>query len=88
VIWTRARLKALRWQMKADLLLLDEKEARHIAQRLGLNIMGVIGVLFLAYNRKEIDRIKPCLDALRQTAGFYLSESLYSAILEKANENK
>jgi predicted nucleic acid-binding protein len=79
---------ALAIEMKADLLLLDEKEARHIAQRLGLNIMGVIGVLFLAYNRKEIDRIKPCLDALRQTAGFYLSESLYSAILEKANENK
>jgi hypothetical protein len=36
--------------------------------------------------KNEIDHMKPSLDALRQTAGFYLSEPLYQAVLEQAKE--
>jgi predicted nucleic acid-binding protein len=67
-------------------VLLDEKEGRHAAQRMGLTVMGVIGVLLLALGRNKIDSIKPYLDALQQTAGFYISESLYQAVLEQAKE--
>jgi predicted nucleic acid-binding protein len=77
---------ALALEIKADLVLLDEKEARHIARRLGLNVMGVVGVLIYAHKRKEIDQVKPYLDALRQTAGFYLNEALYLAVLEQIKE--
>lgn len=73
-------------ELNADIVLLDEKEGRHAAQRLGLTMMGVVGVLLFALGRKEIDTIQPYLDALRQTAGFYLSETLYQAILEQTQE--
>lgn len=73
-------------EMKADLVLLDEKEGRRAAHRLGLNVMGVIGVLLLGRERKEIDSIRYYLDALRQTAGFFFDENLYQLILEQAKE--
>lgn len=79
---------ALAVELKADLILLDEKEARHTAQRLGLKVMGVIGILLLAHARQEIPSVKPYLDALRQIAGFYLSEELYQAVLKQANGDK
>jgi predicted nucleic acid-binding protein len=74
-------------ELNADVVLLDEKDGRHAAQRLNLSILGVVGVLLLAYRKKEIGAIKPYLDALRQTAGFYMSESIYQAVLKEANEN-
>jgi predicted nucleic acid-binding protein len=74
---------ALALELNSNLVLLDEKEGRHAAQRLGLSVMGVVGVLLLAHAKNEIDHVKPYLDALRQTAGFYLSESLYQAVLEQ-----
>lgn len=36
---------ALALEIAADLVLLDEKEARHLAQRLGLRVVGVVGLL-------------------------------------------
>ncbi len=78
---------ALALELKADLVLLDEKEGRHAARRLGLNVIGVVGILLLAHERKEIDQVKSYLDALRQTAGFYLSDALYWAVLEQTKEN-
>jgi len=54
---------------------------------LGLKVIGVLGVLLEAKSKGTIDRVRPFLDALRQTAGFYLSESLYQAVLTLASEN-
>ena len=77
---------ALAVAVKADLVLLDEKEARHTAHRLGFKVMGVVGILLLAHTRQYIPQVKPNLDALRHIAGFYLDEKLYQAILKQANE--
>jgi len=65
---------------------MDEKEGRHAAQRLGLKVMGVVGILILAKERGEIEAITPHLDALRQIAGFYLGEAVYKAALEQVHE--
>lgn len=77
---------ALALELKADILLMDEKEGRRSAQRLGLRTFGVVGLLLDAKIQKEIWAIRPHLDALRQTAGFYLSEALYLATLDAADE--
>ena len=42
-----------------------------------LDFVGVVGVLLEAKHSGFIETIRPHLDALRQTAGFYLSESVY-----------
>ncbi len=78
---------ALALELDADLVLLDEKEGRRAANRLGLRVIGVVGILLEAKANSYIDAVHPHLDALRQTAGFYLSESLYQYALALAGES-
>lgn len=77
---------ALALELGAGLLLLDEREGRHAAQRLGIKVVGVVGVLLEAKSHGVIPYIRPHLDALRQNAGFYLKESLYQSVLVLAKE--
>ncbi len=77
---------ALAVEMGADIVLLDEKEGRHAAQRLGARVIGTVGVLLEAKARNKIAAVRPHLDALRQVAGFYLSDSLYRSVLVLARE--
>ncbi len=77
---------ALALELGVDIILLDEKEGRHAAQRFGLHVVGVVGVLLEAKAKRVIEGLQPHLDALRQTAGFYLGESVYQSALELAGE--
>ena len=79
---------ALALELDADLVLLDEKEGRHAAQRLGLRVMGVVGILLEAKAKGAMDALRPQLDALRQKAGFYLSDPVYQRVLRLAKEDK
>jgi predicted nucleic acid-binding protein len=77
---------ALAIELKADLVLLDEKEGRHAAIRLGLRPLGALGLLLQAKHVGAIVEIRSLLDALREQAGFFLGESLYWQLLEQAGE--
>jgi len=79
---------ALALELSADLVLLDEREGRHAAQRLGLRVAGVVGVLLEAKSQSAVDAIRPHLDALRHKAGFYLAEGVYHAALALAGESE
>jgi predicted nucleic acid-binding protein len=79
---------ALALELEADLVLLDEKEGRHAARRLGVRVLGVVGVLLEAKANSAVDAVRPHLDALRQTAGFYLSDSVYRRVLALAEESE
>lgn len=70
------------------MVLLDERDGRVTAQRFGLQVTGVLGVLLEAKNKGLIKTIRPALDALRQQAGFYIHEKLYQQILTLANEHQ
>jgi predicted nucleic acid-binding protein len=78
---------ALALELSADLVLMDEREGRHAAQRMGVPVIGVVGILIEAKAQGAIDSIRPHLDALRQTAGFYLSQSLYQYAVLLADES-
>ncbi len=60
-------------------ILMDEKEGRHTAQRLGFKTVGVVGVLIEARSHGLITRVSPLLDRLRREAGFFLSDSVVQA---------
>jgi predicted nucleic acid-binding protein len=77
---------ALALQTKADWLLIDEKERRTMARRLGLRITGVLGVLLHAKRTGQIDQIKPAVLALRERARFFISSELEVEILRRAGE--
>ena len=77
---------ALAVEMKADLLLLDERRGRSIAARLGLRFVGLLGVLIEAKRQGYLAAVKPILEDLITKAGFWVSQRLHARVLEAAGE--
>ena len=77
---------ALALELSADLILLDERDGRNAAERAGLRVTGVLGVLLRAKNDGQIQLLKPEVEALRARAQFFLSARLQEAVLELAGE--
>jgi uncharacterized protein len=73
-------------EKKADVLLIDEKKGRLIAEREGVPIIGLIGVLVAAKRKKIIKNVREVLDKLEQEAGFRVSQSLRNHILSIVGE--
>mgnify|MGYP001048618110 CR=1 FL=1 len=77
---------ALATQLAADLVLLDEREARRVAQRLHLRVTGTLGVLLRAKYSGAIPSLTAEINALRAKAGFFISTELEHRILREAGE--
>lgn len=77
---------ALMLEMKADLIILDDMEARQVAIDYSLNIIGLGGVLISAKSKGVIPQVKPLLDRIISISGFYLSAKIYHLILKTAGE--
>jgi hypothetical protein len=60
---------SLALETRADQVVLDDLQARRLANDLGLAVVGTAGVLFAAKQRGLICAVRPPLDALR-AAGF------------------
>ncbi len=73
-------------EANAPLLLMDEKLGRAAAMRVGIRVIGLLGVLIEAKSRGHIAAVRPLLDALRAGPGFYIAPALYSQVLQQAGE--
>ncbi|MEO1147365.1 MAG: DUF3368 domain-containing protein [Cyanobacteria bacterium J06638_22] len=73
-------------QLKADLLLMDERRGRALAVNYGLRVTGLLGVLLQAKRNGLIPAVKPLMDQLIEIANFRISNQLYALVLETANE--
>ncbi len=78
---------ALALELESDLVLMDEREGRHWAQRHGLHLVGILGLLIEAKAKGFIENARFQLDALRSRAGFFLSDPLYDEVLRLAGES-
>nr|WP_199305049.1 DUF3368 domain-containing protein [Phormidium sp. FACHB-592] len=77
---------ALALELGADLLLIDERRGRAEADRLGIKITGLLGILIEAKRKRLIVAVKPLMDALIATSDFRVSSALYDQILNIVNE--
>ena len=77
---------ALAVELDAELVLLDEREARQRAKDLGLTVTGALGVLLRAKLRKAIPSLEHEVNALRTLAGFRIHDQLVETLLHDAGE--
>ncbi|MFM7885033.1 MAG: DUF3368 domain-containing protein [Microcystis panniformis] len=77
---------ALALELQADDLLIDERLGRQEALRLGLSIIGILGILLVAKQRSLIPQVQPVMDTLISQAGFRVSSQLYQRVLALAEE--
>ena len=78
---------ALAKELNAELLLIDEHLGREIAEREGIQIIGLLGVFLIAKKRGIINSIKKIISLLESEANFWLSDSLKNEVYKLAGEN-
>ena len=78
---------ALALELEMTEILLDERDGRTAARNLGLQPVGVLGVLLRAKLAGEITSLAAALSALRQEAGFFVGDELAAAVLAEAGES-
>lgn len=77
---------ALAVEEDAPLVLLDETDARQIAERYGLLKTGIVGVLIRAKGEGKIMSLRVELDKLRTQGGFWIADQLYEQALRAVGE--
>lgn len=73
-------------ELKADLLLMDERRGRTLATNYRLSVTGLLGVLLQAKRNGFIPAVKPLMDQLIEQADFRVSSKLYATVLQTADE--
>ncbi len=77
---------ALAMELQADFLLMDEIKGRNEAEKLGIKVTGIIGVLLRAKAEGLIENVKPLMDKLINDCNFRIRPELYQKALLLANE--
>ena len=77
---------ALALKVKAEWVLLDEREARKIAKDLGLKVTGILGILLRAWREGELPSLQGEMEALRERAGFRIGPELFAELVKQSGE--
>jgi len=76
---------SLALELRADIVILDERQARRLALGLGLPVVGTAGILLRAKRAGLIPAVRPLLDELLGFE-FRLSPAIRAKVLEDAGE--
>ena len=71
---------------KAVTILMDEHDGRAKANAMGLQPVGILGILLRAKKSSQVKSVKESMQALRQEAGFFIDDDLYQLVLDEAKE--
>ena len=72
-------------ELKARLLIIDDKTGRSAAKRRGIHVIGIGGILLSAKKAGLLGKVAPILDELA-SVGYRLSPALCNRIAELADE--
>ena len=72
--------------INADRVLMDEKEGRQRATKLGVRTIGVIGILIVARQTRRIESLANEIARLRREAGFFVGRALEGQALAEVGE--
>jgi predicted nucleic acid-binding protein len=67
-------------------VLLDEKDARRVARRMKLNVLGTVGLLIWSKKAGLIGSLHDQLEALQVQGGFRLSQTVCDEALRAVKE--
>ena len=81
-----AQAIALALSIPDSTVLLDDAQARRVAERFGVNRIGTLGILRRAKKAGLLETIKPCISQL-QANGIYIRQNLIDAILYDVGES-
>lgn len=76
---------AIAQSLSGSIAVLDDLAARRCAQALGLQVIGTLGIILAAKQRKILPAVKPALDAV-VAAGMFISAAHIHDVLAKAGE--
>ena len=76
---------ALALEIRADLILLDDRAARRLATALRIPLLGTLGLLLRAKSAGLIPNVRSRIEALRSLP-FHIAPRLYEAVLKTAGE--
>ncbi len=77
---------ALALELRADLILIDETAGRARAKQVGLDTIGVLGILLEAKHRGLLETLAPLLDQLQTEHRFFIGSRLRNDVLLRAGE--
>lgn len=77
---------ALALENEMKVILIDEHDGRAKAKTLGLQPVGILGVLLKAKQTGTINSVANAMQALRNQAGFFIADNLVNMILNEALE--
>lgn len=71
-------------ERKADILLMDEAKGRTVSGKMGITVMGTIGILISCYEDALIssEEVRRCIDNL-QRSGRHIGERHYRMLLDR-----
>lgn len=84
--WGESEAIALSIEQGIMTIVMDERDGRTRAKAMGLSPIGVVGILLRAKKSNEIASISNALNALRESAGFFISKTFQDEILREAGE--
>jgi predicted nucleic acid-binding protein len=77
---------ALALETRSQVILLDEHDGRIKARAMGLQPIGVLGILLRAKKDGRVPSLKACIEALQSEVGFFVADELVQTILGQAGE--
>ncbi len=70
-----------------DRVILDDKQARKIAEKQGLKLIGTVGILILAKEKGIVNEVRPLIVQMRKRINFRISQEIVNKVLSMLNES-